>query len=174
MSKIALELAKQYHKGQVRKFTGLPYYTHCEYVGNIASIYVDRRQKPTYKAVGYLHDTLEDTDLTVDDINVFFNKNVSRYVLELTNVDKSVGNKETRDRLNHERLVNASGLAQTVKTADILDNVPSMLLFDPNYGKKYLVTKMQLLNEFTRANEELLTIAKKTLLTLANQYGIKL
>ncbi len=53
----ALEIARQYHYGQYRKGSELPYITHSMAVA-------DAFEDEEYKVVALLHDTLEDTKLT--------------------------------------------------------------------------------------------------------------
>lgn len=58
----ALELMKLAHEGQVDK-SGLPYWTHPVRVTELLA------DAPDYvKIAAFLHDTLEDTDLTPDDL----------------------------------------------------------------------------------------------------------
>ena len=56
----ALELAVKAHTGQVDKGNGLPYILHPLKVAS-------RVRTPEQKAAAILHDTLEDTSLTLDD-----------------------------------------------------------------------------------------------------------
>ena len=53
----ALEIARLYHHGQRRRWSGLPYITHPMAVA-------DMFEKEEYKVVAVLHDVLEDTRLT--------------------------------------------------------------------------------------------------------------
>ena len=59
-------IAEQAHAGQIRKFgddKGKPYFIHPERVG-------DSFDKWLWALIcaAYLHDTLEDTDITIDDL----------------------------------------------------------------------------------------------------------
>ena len=53
-------ISKLAHKGQVDK-AGIDYFTHPEAVAAMLDT-------PQEKVVGYLHDTVEDTDVTVEEI----------------------------------------------------------------------------------------------------------
>lgn len=69
----AYEYAKSYHEGQMRK-TGEPYITHPLAVADILSEY---RTDPTTIAAGLLHDCIEDTEATYDDIKTRFGEDVA-------------------------------------------------------------------------------------------------
>ena len=75
-------IAKLAHKGQVDK-AGNPYILHPEYVAskfNSSSEY-------EYKIVAYLHDVVEDTDITTAQIARLFNSRVANAVDLLTRKD---------------------------------------------------------------------------------------
>jgi len=154
------------HAGQVRKFTGLPYLVHCDAVASIASLY-----DPDAIEVAYLHDTLEDTEASYDDLVRLFDKATAEDVLSLTSVGKSAGNRRQRKKFDNAILSLASPRAQTVKLADILDNVPSMMVHDPKFGIKYLSEKLATIDVLTRANPNLLSLSRDYLRKLKAQYG---
>ena len=69
----AYELAKELHKGQKRA-SGEPYFTHCENVGLILSkwgIDIDTI------IAGLLHDSIEDTSISRDELTKEFNPDQS-------------------------------------------------------------------------------------------------
>lgn len=57
----ALKLAIEKHKGQKRKISGDEYISHPLAIAN-------RFENEEYKIVAILHDTIEDTDLTLEDL----------------------------------------------------------------------------------------------------------
>ena len=73
----ALQIASIAHEGQYRKNTKIPYIAHPVAVGMIL-------QKAGYSeemvAAGILHDTVEDTDITMEDIEREFGLEVARIV----------------------------------------------------------------------------------------------
>ena len=69
----AYAYAKSYHEGQLRK-TGEPYITHPLAVADILSEY---RTDPTTIVAGLLHDCIEDTEATFDDIKTRFGEDVA-------------------------------------------------------------------------------------------------
>ncbi|MCU0466507.1 MAG: HD domain-containing protein, partial [Anaerolineae bacterium] len=64
------------HFGQVRK-SGDPYFTHCVAV---AAILADLKLEADAIAAGLLHDTVEDTPITVDELREEFGATVARLV----------------------------------------------------------------------------------------------
>lgn len=66
----AYEFAKNAHEGQFR-VSGQPYIIHpTQVAGTLATLRLD----PDTVAAGYLHDTVEDTPVTNDDIKEKFGK----------------------------------------------------------------------------------------------------
>jgi GTP pyrophosphokinase len=72
----AYRVAESAHRGQKRA-SGEPYVNHCLAV---ASILAEMRVPPNVVAAGLLHDTVEDTELTLDDIRRDFNPQIAMLV----------------------------------------------------------------------------------------------
>ncbi len=120
---LALEVAAKAHRGQLRKGTDVPYISHPCAVGLIlarASCAED------VVVAGILHDTVEDTALTLDDIEKDFGSVVAAIVEGCSESDKS---RPWEDRKRHtiEFLRDASPEARMVTCADKLHNVRSIL-----------------------------------------------
>ena len=69
----ALEIAKKYHHGQLRKGSTLPYIVHPMAV---AEAFEDE----DYKIVAVLHDTIEDTELTTYDLSSKYGLNMNSVI----------------------------------------------------------------------------------------------
>lgn len=83
----ALCYATEKHSGQVRKFSHIPYIVHpVEVAGIIATMSDDKE----LLAAALLHDTVEDTDATIEEIRELFGEKVSSLVLTETE-DKREG-----------------------------------------------------------------------------------
>jgi guanosine-3',5'-bis(diphosphate) 3'-pyrophosphohydrolase len=83
----AYEIAEKAHTGQKRA-SGEPYITHCVAV---ATILEEMRVPPPVIIAGLLHDTVEDTSITLHDINKEFGEEVARLVdgvTKLTNLPR--------------------------------------------------------------------------------------
>lgn len=72
----AIEFAKEKHEGQTRS-SGEPYYTHPVEVANILA---DMRMDMDTLVTAILHDTIEDTDATFEEIEKEFSKDVAELV----------------------------------------------------------------------------------------------
>lgn len=117
--------ANEAHLGQVRKYTGKPYIIHPNAVATMVGA---TGAEDEVVAAALLHDTLEDTNTTVDDLIENFGNRVARLVTMLTD-DHSL--KETMGRFERKSLIRKrygemSGQdaidVHTIKTADCIDN----------------------------------------------------
>jgi (p)ppGpp synthase/HD superfamily hydrolase len=129
----AKEFAIQHHEGQTRKFSGEPYVNHPLAVGDSAK----KLGLPEYMLqAAYLHDTLEDTEATYDDIKESFGKDVADIVQELTS------DKERIDQIGKtpyltDKMINMSSDALTLKLLDRYDNVRNFANESEKFVKKY-------------------------------------
>ncbi len=83
----AYRVAEEAHRGQKRN-SGEPYINHCLAVGQILA---ELRVPPEVLAAGLLHDTVEDTKLTLDDIHRDFGDTIASLVdgvTKLTNLPR--------------------------------------------------------------------------------------
>lgn len=117
----AIDLAALAHKKQVRKGTGLPYISHPYGVGMML---MQARCEPEVVAAGILHDTLEDTDVTEEELLEMFGPKVTEIVKGCSEPDKS---KSWEERKEHTIafLRNASLDIRMVACADKLHNIRS-------------------------------------------------
>ena len=72
----AYRVAERAHQGQKRA-SGEPYINHCLAV---ASILAEMRIPPSVVAAGLLHDTVEDTEITLEDLNRDFGEEIAQLV----------------------------------------------------------------------------------------------
>jgi len=77
----AAVFAVKAHEGQVRKFSGTPYILHPMEVATIIATMTD---DPEVIASGFLHDTVEDTAVTPEQIRETFGSRVYQLVLSET------------------------------------------------------------------------------------------
>ncbi len=98
----AYHFAEQAHTGQKRA-SGEPYITHCLAV---AAILAELRVPPAVVMAGLLHDTVEDTPVTLSDIRKEFGEEVARLVdgvTKLTNLPRvSRGDQHAGEELEDE------------------------------------------------------------------------
>lgn len=113
----AYSFSEAKHQGQVRNFSGLPYFTHPKYVARIVE---ELTEDPELTAVAFLHDTLEDTDTTYEELEAEFGRGIANQVLELTNPKEMLPNKR---EYMAKKLIFVSEGSLTVKLADRYHNV---------------------------------------------------
>jgi (p)ppGpp synthase/HD superfamily hydrolase len=95
-------------------------------------------------AAALLHDTVEDTGITAEEIRAAFGNRVAQLVLEVT--DPVVeGNRAFRKQAAQEHLARSSAEGATIKLADLIDNTSSIVKYDKGFARKYLTEKERLL-----------------------------
>jgi guanosine-3',5'-bis(diphosphate) 3'-pyrophosphohydrolase len=131
------------HDGQHRKYTGEPYVNHC---AAVVSILRTVTTDETMLAAAWLHDVVEDCDVPIETIVSLFGFPVADLVYWLTNVSKpEEGNRETRKRLDREHTAGAPAKAKTIKLADLIHNLSSIVEHDRTFAAVYLMEKKELL-----------------------------
>lgn len=145
------------HTDQKRKYTGEPYVTHCFEVADYVARYGGT---PEMIAAAILHDTVEDTANTIEDIEREFGTTVAEYVGWLTDVSKPEdGNRAARKRLDREHIARAPAEAQTIKLADLISNTRSIVAHDPGFARTYLAEKALLMGVLAKGDNRLYRIA---------------
>ena len=140
--------------GIVRKYTGLPYMVHPYDVGvRVQAI----GGSPDMIAAAFLHDTVEDTYVTIAQIYWEFGVVVGRLVEELTEVTVLAdGNRKKRKAIEMHRLSASSRNAKTIKCADLISNSLDILEHDAKFSIVYMQEKADLLPALVGADEGLL------------------
>ncbi|QNG62621.1 bifunctional (p)ppGpp synthetase/guanosine-3',5'-bis(diphosphate) 3'-pyrophosphohydrolase [Rhizobium phage B1VFA] len=138
---------------QVRKYTGEPYIVHPAAVAAI----VEAVPTHTWQmlCVAWLHDTVEDTSVTVDMIRDLFGDEVAAGVEFLTNVPREEGNRAARLEMNLAKLERAPDWVKTVKVADLMDNTKTIVKYDPKFAVLYLKEKKRTLKVLKGADRVL-------------------
>lgn len=114
----ARRFAEQAHKGQYRKASGAPYFSH---VCQVAQLVSEATSDPRLVAAAYLHDTIEDTGTSYSRLAELFGSSIANIVYALTN-DKSVEKKNKADYLA-SKMAGMPPDILLIKLCDILANV---------------------------------------------------
>jgi (p)ppGpp synthase/HD superfamily hydrolase len=162
-----IEFVKKAHEGQVRKYTGEPYHTHCFAVMGLVRKFVpDNMVKFEMLLAAACHDVLEDTKVTEDELLNFFlevcqTPTAARFALglvsDLSNEYEKFKypdlNRKERKLLEAQRLGKCIPAVQAIKCADLIDNTSSIVEYDPEFAKTYLNEKSDLLSVMKDAGE---------------------
>lgn len=139
----ALQFTVRAHHGQVRKYTGHPYWYHCIEVATLVEATPGCTEDMIIAAL--LHDTVEDTPTTLNQIAKIYGFPVAFLVEELTEVTTPEdGNRAQRKLIERERLKKVSLKAKTIKLADIYSNMISIIEHDKDFAKVF-IAEMELL-----------------------------
>jgi (p)ppGpp synthase/HD superfamily hydrolase len=143
--------------GVVRRYTGVPYIEHPV---EVAMIVARAGLGAVAVKAALLHDVLEETPETLDELRSRFGDEVAVVVDELTEkATLADGNREARKRMERERLAGVSALAKSVKYADTLSTTPSIAKHDRKFARVYVPEKRALLSVMVGGDATLFTMA---------------
>ncbi len=142
-----------------RKYTNQPYEVHLK---SVAALVASVSDDAEVVAAAWLHDTVEDTPATIEDIREEFGEGVAVLVAELTDVSRpSDGNRAARKAIDRVHLGTASARAKTVKLADLIDNCRDICRHDPRFARVFLAEMGELLEVLREGDQRLLAHARK-------------
>ena len=128
--KLAQKIAQYAHKNQI-DLAGKPYYHHCETVANMC-------KTRTQKIVAYLHDVLEDSDITPELLLIFgFSQKIVDAVVCMTRLEQE-NYEEYIQRIKQNTLATKVKLCDLTHNSD-LTRLPVIKEHDVKRGVKYLM-----------------------------------
>lgn len=145
----ALEFANEKHAGQKRR-SGEDYIVHPKRVAKHVSRYKKSHKLSDLIAAAYLHDTIEDTDTSIQEIGEKFGDLVASLVNELTS-DKTEIRKQGKTKYLINKLLNMSDWGLVIKLADRLDNVSDLKnTTDIKFKEKYKKETNEILDSISK------------------------
>jgi guanosine-3',5'-bis(diphosphate) 3'-pyrophosphohydrolase len=171
--------ADQAHNNQKRKYTNERYIVHPVRVMDIVHEY---NQELPVLAAALLHDVIEDTPVGKREMGNFLGsimeKNAALRTLELVEeltdvfVKTDYPSLHRRSRKNREveRLSMSSPEAQTIKYADIIDNVGDIVKQDNDFALVYLRECKQMLQALDKGDPKLYQLALQTVDQLMREF----
>ncbi len=153
-----------------RKYSGQPYEVHLKAVAALVAEVTDDAEMI---AAAWLHDTVEDTPATSEDIERAFGPAVAGLVRELTDVSRpGDGNRAARKAIDRAHLAVASARAQTVKLADLIDNCRDICRHDERFARVFLGEAQGLLQVLGRGDPRLRQRARRVFDQCAARLGL--
>jgi (p)ppGpp synthase/HD superfamily hydrolase len=130
----AADFAARRHSGQQRKGRGSePYVNHLAEVANLLSIATDGTDAELV-AAGWLHDTIEDTATTREELAQEFGERVTALVVEMTD-DMTLPKQERRQKQIVDAPRKSPG-AKLIKIADKISNIRARILPQPSQEER--------------------------------------
>jgi len=130
----AADLAACRHNGMARKGRGNePYINHLAEVANLLATATDGTDAELV-AAGWLHDTIEDTETTREELAQKFSKRVAALVVEVTD-DMTL----PKDQRRQQQIIDApkkSSGAKLIKIADKISNIRARILPQPSQDER--------------------------------------
>lgn len=164
-TQIELMLADAFANGahramrQLRKYTNEPYIVHPREVMAIVSTVASCSHEMRMAAL--LHDVIEDTGVTRQDLERIFGIEVAALVGDVTNVAKPEdGDRAARHAINKAHLQRALPRAKTIKLADIISNIKNIVERDPAFARRYLAEKLDVLEVLKEGDAKLYATAE--------------
>ena len=157
----AMYFAIKQHGITLRKYDKMLYISHCLEVASIVKTVSDDENMI---AASWLHDTVEDTDCSTDNIFEIFGEKVAMYVEMLTDISEpSDGNRKIRKQIDLEHTKRACPTAKTIKLADIISNTISICQYDSGFARTYIPEMRKLLYVLTEGDDRLWIIASNVI-----------
>ena len=157
----AVAMATLWHTGQDRKYSEVPYIVHPL---RVMSIVRSVSEDESMLCAAVLHDVVEDTPITSEEIHTEFGARVGELVDWLTDSSTPAdGNRKARKQIDLLHTAAAPADAQTIKLADIIDNTKSITRDDPHFAIVYMAEKERLLEALINGHPALLDQAKRML-----------
>ncbi len=119
----AVQFASHKHKNQKRKLLDYPYITHPLMVMYLISKFTDNED---VLCAAVLHDTVEDTHTSLEEITSHFGDSVA-FLVNLLSEDKSLPQKERKERYYQRLFSSNNNDVFLIKSADILYNLRDMI-----------------------------------------------
>ena len=161
----AKRVAIEAHGDQKRKYTGEPYWYHPRAVAGLVTTFGG----PIWlRGAAWLHDVVEDTDTTLDDLKAFGFHPLAIEAVDYMTERATEGNRAARKQAECERLAKGDRWCQLLKVADLIDNTPSILEHDSRFAPVYLAEVRALHQALDRAPDA----ARRRLADLLDGHGL--
>lgn len=131
---VALSIAREKHSYQYRKFSKEMYFNHPSRVAKTIAKYTNDEN---IIAAAALHDTLEDTNTSLKELDAVFGEKITSLVKELTTIKHELEKVGKANYLLNKMNKMSSG-ALLIKLCDRLDNVSDFKVASQKFIDKYI------------------------------------
>ncbi|MBB2201058.1 HD domain-containing protein [Gluconacetobacter tumulisoli] len=129
--------------GQRRKYTNEPFIVHPR---RVAELVASTGARDEVVAAAWLHDVVEDTNVTLAEIEAVFGAEIATLVDMVTDViPPEEGARALCLGLNRDHLARASAEAQTISIASLMDNAELIARYEAEQAEYHLHEKLELL-----------------------------
>jgi len=150
----AAAFARQAHDGQRRKYNARAYIQHPARVAGRVAVHPDATE--VMVAAAFLHDVVEDTPHTLDEVVAEFGPEVGRLVADLTNPSKGVkAPRHERKQIDRTHLATVSREARIIKLLDRIDNLQELAYAPIGFRRTYCEESRLLADVIGEADPEL-------------------
>lgn len=163
----AYKVAEKKHQGQTRK-DGSPYINHPVKVAEIVKDYFHSHPKLNeLVTAAYLHDTVEDTDITIEEIKQGFGEYVTHLVVGVTN-DKKKKKLMGKTAYLCNKMVNMDIDQLNLKLCDRLANILDLNTAEADFIEKYEIETILIMN-YLLTNRNLTSTQRKIIKEINTQ-----
>jgi hypothetical protein len=172
LEKKSWNFAKSAHSGIFRKFSGDPYFEHVRKVFKLLKMF-DTNE--VLGASALLHDVVEDTEFTYDDIKLEFGVEVANLVKELTSVNELVDVMGKPGYLL-DKMVSMSDDALTIKLCDRLQNLSDHFSASDKFRikyyseTKYIIDNLRRWRKLNRKHLNIVSLIEGLLVMMKRRY----
>ena len=141
----AYAFASERHKNQ-KRIDGSPYITHPEKVAQLVAKYFPNHPRINeFKTASYLHDVIEDTHTTIEEIEEHFGKFVAHLVAGVTNDEEMKKKMGKTDYLCY-KILNMDEDELNIKLCDRLANILDLNSAPSDFKDKYATETLLIMN----------------------------
>lgn len=163
----AFKFMKTKHGIQERK-TGGYYFEHPRRVASLVLKFKDSYRIEDLLIIALLHDVLEDTTATYEQVENLFGTMIADTVLELTSDKSKTASAQSKREYLADKMIHMSSYALVIKLCDRLDNISDLNKTSDEFKKKYVDETKYILNEIDK-NRSVITTTHHRLIHEINE-----
>ncbi len=145
----AFKFMKTKHGIQERRMGGY-YFEHPRRVASLVIKFKDSYRIEDLLIIALLHDVLEDTNATYEQVEDQFGTMIADTVLELTSDKELTSTEQNKREYLADKMINMSSYALVIKLCDRLDNVSDLNKMSQSFKERYVKETLYILSRIDR------------------------